>query len=197
MSIRFLGVVILAGTLICPSAMWAAGAEVAGDVGGTTMNGGIGTHPFFGGSGGVRFAHSFLVFGEFGYSQLLSVPATGTAGSTTATGFVSAKMLDYGGGSNYSFRPSGKIDPYLLVAVGAGHISGTVSATTSTGSSASVSTGVGNMVYAGVGGGVRFFIGKKWGVKVEGRFQRYGSSELGTLSAGYYTGGLFYQFGDK
>jgi hypothetical protein len=194
---RFAGVVVLVGVLICPSVIQAAGADVAGDFGGASMNGGVGTHPFFGGSGGVRLAHSLLLFGEFGYSHLLSVSGTGSSGGITATSTVGAKMATFGGGISYSFRPSGRLDPYVLSAVGVGHIIGTLSASDSTGFSGSLSTGVGNMAYAGVGGGVRFFLGDKWGVKAEGRFQRYLSSELGNLSAAYYTGGVFYQFGGR
>lgn len=197
MSIRLLNAMVFTAVLICPSLIRAANLEVDGGGGGTTMNGGVGTQGFYGGSAGVRFHENFRVFGEMGFSQLGSLSATANSGGTTYAATIGANLLSFGGGLDYSFRPSEKVDPYLLVAVGGAHITGTVSAATSSGFSGSISTGVGNMVYAGFGGGVRFFIGRKWGIKAEGRFQRYGSSELGTLSAGYYTAGLFYQFGER
>jgi hypothetical protein len=185
------GLVLLAGASIFSTITWAAGAEVSGLGGGITLDGGAGTHADYGGSGAYRLGENIHLFGEFNFSTLATTSMS--SNGVNATG--SAKLANYGGGVAYSFRvPDSKLRPYATVALGAGHFYGTGSAT-SNGTTTNVSIGIANALYTGVGGGVRFYLGKHWGLKPEVRYQRYQSS-LFQANTVVYTVGLFYQFGD-
>lgn len=158
------------------------------------MDGGVGTHPTYGGSAAVLLGDNVHVFGEFSMSNLLSEQVS--SGSVTATG--TAKLANYGGGVDYSFgSSSSRFRPYVLAGVGVGHFYATGS-----GDGASVSLGITNQFYEAVGGGVRMYLGKQWGLKPEVRYQHYNSSNSSLIggaiagsSAVQYTVGVFYQFG--
>jgi hypothetical protein len=186
--------VVLASAAAFSAVSWAAGVEVSGFGGAITMNGGVGTHATYGGGAAVPLGDNVHVFGEFGISTLASEQVS--SGSITATG--TAKLANYGGGADYSFGSSGsRFRPYVLAGVGIGHFYANGS-----GEGTSVSLGITNQFYTALGGGVRMYLGKQWGLKPEVRYQHYYSSQSslvgGTVagsSAVQYTVGVFYQFG--
>lgn len=186
--------VIFAAASVFTAVTWAAGVEVSGFGGALTMDGGVGTHPTYGGSAAVLLGDNVHVFGEFSMSNLLSEQVS--SGSMTATG--TAKLANYGGGVDYSFgSSSSRFRPYVLAGIGVGHFYATGS-----GGGTSVSLGLTNQFYTAFGGGLRMYLGKQWGLKPEVRYQRYFSSEssliggaVGGSNVVQYTVGVFYQFG--
>lgn len=197
------GLVLLAGASAFSSISWGQGFEVSGFGGAMTMDGGVGTHASYGGAGAFLLGENIHIFGEFNYSQLVSSQFSQAAGNgSTITGTANVDLASFGGGVDYSFGSStSKVRPYVTVALGVGHFYGTGSGTNGT-TSTNVSVGISNSLYVGVGGGVRFYFGKHWGVKPEVRYQRYNSSNVGLLgvstggaNAVEYNVGLFYQFG--
>jgi outer membrane protein W len=184
----------LAGASFFSTIALAGGAEVSGFGGGITMDGGTGTHAALGGGAAYLLGDNVHLFGEFSYATLAS--ASMSSGTTTAN--ASAKLASFGGGADYSFgSSSSKLRPYVLAALGVGHFYGTASAD---GFSATV--GIANDLYTAVGGGVRLYLTKRWGLKPEVRYQRYESSQSSLLGGGIgssnsllYTVGVFYQFG--
>jgi hypothetical protein len=186
---------LLAGALLfCAPAFAQDGkGEIAGFGGGLAITGG-GVNPLVGGSGDVRVIDNLRIFGEFSYSPLNSLATSAANEVSAVTGLnvtAKVKLFDFGGGIDYSFGSSKRVVPYVLAAVGVGH--------TSVSASVNVNgvTGTGSMstdsVYLGIGGGVRIYAGRNWGIKPEFRYQRYGGS-LASNSA-IFTAGLFYQFG--
>jgi len=181
---------LLAGTLLFSISALAQGGkgEVVGFGGGTSLSGGAGTHGLFGGSAGARLTDHMHVFGEFAVVPLAT--ASATMEGVTANG--SEKLYNFGGGVDYSFGSSERAVPYVLVAGGLSHDSASATAnaagyTVTVGASA-------NAAYYGAGGGMRLYIGKKWGIKPEVRFQRYTGSGSSTIGVDFAVG-LFYQFG--
>ncbi len=188
------GLVLLAGASIFSTITWAGGVEVSGFGGGITLDGGVGTHAAYGGSAAYLLGDNVHLFGEFSYTTLAS--ETVSSGTTTANAAVN--LASYGGGADYSFgSPSSKLRPYVLAALGVGHFYGNGSS-----GGTSVSLGITNDIYAGIGGGIRLYLGKHWGLKPEVRYQRYNSSQssllgatIGSSNSVQYTVGVFYQFG--
>jgi len=180
------GLVLLAAASFFPTAVWAQGAEVSGFGGAATLNGGGGTHPVFGGSGGVQLADHLHIFFEVNHLHLLNVSTVDASGNPTTVG---AGLTNFGGGVDYSFgSPGSKVRPYVLTSVGDGRIGA---------SAEGVSAGV-NSFYVGVGGGARVYLGKHWGIKPEVRVQHYVATvlgETGTYTGVYFTGGVFLELG--
>ncbi len=186
--------VLLACASVFSTITWAGGAEVSGFGGGITLDGGGGTHGVYGATAAYRLGDNIHLFGEFGYSTLASSAFSTTSGGVAVTGNASVNLVDFGGGVDYSFRPSSRVRPYVVGALGLGHFYGTGSGTGSNGASANVSVGLTNSLYGGVGGGIRLYLGPRWGIKPEVRYQRYQSSLIQSNTV-QYTVGLFYQFG--
>jgi hypothetical protein len=182
---------LLAGSLFVSAAAFAQGGagEVAVFGGGTTISSGGGTHALVGGSIGARVAGHLRIFGEFSVVPLASL--TETSEGITASG--TDRLYNIGGGVDYSLGSSKTVVPYVLGAAGLSHDS--VSATASGGGISATVGMSSNAAYYGVGGGVRIYVGHKWGVKPEVRYQRYTSSGGGSASAANFTVGLFYDFG--
>jgi hypothetical protein len=183
---------ILAGALLSSSPAWAAG-EVSGFGGGITINSGGGTHPLFGGAGGVQVGEHGLLFGEFSYSPLASATlSSADLGVSNASGSGSLHLATYGGGYDYSFGSSKTLVPYAVVALGAAVQ--TLSASASV-AGVSASTSMSSTAFDfGFGGGVRFFATKRWGFKPEVRYQRMQASSGGNSTLSYSVG-FFYSFG--
>ena len=178
---------LLAGASIYSAVAWAAGAEVSGYGGGSWSNGGDlttisglkgGSSGAFGGAAGVKLGTAH-VLAEFGY-------ATVASGSNSGIG-VTQRTVDFGAAFYYGFGSSEKVTPYVAADLGIAHGSATFSA-----AGASANTGDGNQLYAGVGGGLRFFVGHSWGLKPEVMFRRYRSDGINTITYGL---GVFYDFG--
>ncbi len=177
------GLLLLAGTSVLSSLTWAQGFEASGFGGPLTIGGGVGTHFTYGGTGAFRLGDNVHIFGEFGFATLLSE----TISSVTAT----AKVANYGGGADYSFRSStSRVRPFVAAGLGVGHFyvtGGGISAT------------VDNALYTEFGGGARVYLGKHWGLKPGVSYRRYNSSSSGLVGATVagsnalqYTVGLFY-----
>jgi hypothetical protein len=188
--------VLLAGASFLSTITWANSFEVSGLGGGITVDDGGGTHPLFGGAAAFGLGDNFHLFGEFSYIPLPSSSGSATLSSgATVTGSQSAKLADFGGGLDYSFLSSqSKLRPYVVGAFGLAHTFDTLSLSAN-GTSASVSMGS-NGFYAGAGGGVRLYVGKRWGLKPEVRYQRYQSTQGGGSNTVMYTVGVFYRFGE-
>jgi hypothetical protein len=181
------GFALLAGASMFSTITWAAGAEVSGFGGTITIDSGVGTHPAYGAAAAFRLGDNVHLFGEFSSAKLLTETISGVTAS--------AKVMNYGGGADYSFGSSkSKLRPYVTAGFGVGHFSA---------SGPGISLTINNALYGEVGGGVRLYLGKHWGLKPEARYQRYSSSQSSLLQATIagsnavaYTGGLFFQFGD-
>lgn len=190
--------VLLAGASMSSQFLWAQGKpELAGFGGGITIDQGGGTHGVVGGTVGAEIVEKLRVFGELGYAPLGKASFAGNIEGVNVMSVASAKLYNFGGGIDYSFGSSkSKAAPYVVAALGVGHQS--LSATGVAGSGTSrvtvdLSDSV-NAVYFGVGGGVRLYAGKSWGIKPEFRYQRYHAAD-GSNNSALYTVGLFYQFG--
>jgi hypothetical protein len=186
-SVTLRGLVLLAGACVFSGAVLADGPEVVGFAGGATYGAGGGTHPVFGGGGSFGFGDSFRVLGEVGYGPLLSMSSSQSGVDVS----VAEHLLGVGGGVEYSFMDAkSKVRPYVVGAVGLEHFTISGSGTNGT---TSVSLGTSsNSVYFGGGGGLRYFIGKSWGIKPEIRYQH--SADTGNSIV--YSVGFFFRFGD-
>jgi hypothetical protein len=196
---RFAGLrslVLLAGASILSTMTWANGLEVSGFGGGITADQGGGTHPLVGGAAAYALGDNFHLFGEFSYSPLASASFSATNSSgVTASGSESAKLANFGGGLDYTFlSPHSKLRPYVTGAFGLAHQYGTASESDGYGNSVSVSASS-NAFYAAVGGGVRLYVGKRWGLKPEVRYERFQNTQGGNNTV-MYTVGVFYRFGE-
>ena len=181
------GLVLLAGACLTSGAVLAAGPEVEGFGGGATFSGGGGTHGFFGGGGSWGFGDSLRVLGEVTYSPLASLSGSQSGVNVSATEHV----LGVGGGAEFSFlEPSRRVRPYVLGVIGLDHLS--ASATVTGGGATGSGSASSNSVYGGVGGGVRYFIGKSWGIKPQIRYQH--STDVGNEII--YSVGVFFRFGN-
>lgn len=181
---------LLAGTFLFSATAFAQGGagEIAVFGGGTALSAGGGTHALVGASAGVRVSGGLRIFGEFGLVPLAAINESYEGINASATD----RLYNFGGGLDYSFGSSKTVVPYVLGAAGLSHQS--VSATAnSSGFSATVGMAA-NSAYFGGGAGVRLYIGQKWGVKPEVRYQRYQNSG-GSANAADFTVGLFYEFG--
>jgi hypothetical protein len=189
---------ISTGVLIFSSVLSAQGnPEVAVFGGGTTFDQEGGTHPVLGGSFSAEIRGRLRLFGEFDYISLGKATFSGDIAGVSVSSTAKARLYDFGGGVDFSFRRgSSKAAPYLIAAAGLGHqslsatgvgVMGTSRATVDYSESA-------NAAHFGVGGGIRLYAGRNWGIKPEFRYQRYQSSE-GNNNALFYTVGLFFQFG--
>jgi hypothetical protein len=158
-------------------------AEVVGQGGGITFTQGGGTHGTFGGSAGYGFpcligkpelCRRTIIFGEFDLTPISDNGAT-------------EKFLDIFGGVKIAILPSDKAEPYLIAGFGGsfdrlsvpGFFSGTEKA---------------YGLHVGVGD--RLFVGKNWGIVPEVRWGHYFHHGQDG-NAFRYTGGIFYQWGNK
>lgn len=175
--------VLVAGASMALSAFAGNGPEVYGSAGGITIAGGGGSHPIYGGGASIGLGDNLRVFGEINYNNIVSASVSGSNGS----GSGSVHLLGAGGGVDYSFfNTESRVRPYVTGTVGLDHMTLNVSAL---GTNVGVSS---NSLYYGGGGGLRYFIGKHWGVKPEVRYQR----SVDTGNTLIYSVGLFYRFGN-
>ena len=188
-SVTLRGLVLLTGICLFSGAIRAAdGPEFVGFAGGATYGGGLGTHGLFGGGGSFRIANNIRLLGEFGYSPIGSASVSGGGVSASA----SAHLFDFGGGADYSFlSPTSKARPYFVGVVGGEHLTANLSVTGSGISPASASGSL-NAVYWGFGGGLRYSIGKGWGIKPEIRYQH----SVNTGNTVLFTVGGFFRAGE-
>lgn len=182
------GLVVLAGLSVFSMFTFGQGFEVSGFGGGMTMDSGIGTHGVYGGSGAFRLGDNIHFFGDFSFAHLISESvATGT-GSTIGA---SAKLANYGGGVDFSFRSSSsKLRPYVTAGLGIGHFSV---------SGDGISATLDNALYGEIGGGVRYHLGEHWGLKPEVRYVHYSgatssliNATVASSNAVVYTVGVFF-----
>ena len=178
----------LIGYLLTASTLaWGQG-EVSGFGGWAWMTDYGGNHPIYGAAMGVNLGRYVQLLGE--YSRL---PLTPLSFSTYTQGSIHASQRydNFGGGVQVRFLSGKKVEPYILApCIGAGRL--TASSSNSAYNSATTD------LYVGVGGGVRFFAGKKWGIRPEYRILGYvepGNFFGRSTSVHVVTVGLFFQFG--
>ena len=187
-SVTLRGFVLLAGACAFSGAVWAAdGPEFVGFGGGVTYSGGGGTHYSVGGGASFKIADNVRLLGEFAYSPTLS----GSPSVQGVSAGITSHILDFGGGADYSFGDSAsKLRPYIVGVVGAEHLTANVSVS-GVGSAPVSGSGSLNAVYFGAGGGLRYFIGKGWGIKPEIRYQH----SVNSGNAIVFTVGGFFRAG--
>ncbi len=192
---------IFLGTFLAAGAMaWGAEGgigEVSGFGGLVSIRQGGSNHGQFGGTVGANAGRFVHLFGEVNYMSLGS--DTFQSAGNLATG--SDRLTNYSGGIQIRI-PTGqaKVEPYGLLAFGYGRrtVDSSVYAN-NTFTSNRVTEGD---LYTGVGAGARVFLGRKWGIKPEFRYQSYVNMDLkrdnpiierGSVMT--LTGGIFFQFG--
>ena len=172
--------------------------EIAGFGGVARLSDGGGSHAIAGGTVGVNIGRVIHLFGEFNYIPLGSASETTSYQGIAIHASATAKMLNYGGGLHFRV-PTGtsKVEPYFVTSFGYGHQSVTGNGSANyqgTPVSVSMDLSQGN-AYVGFGGGLRYFVGHRWGVKPEFRYQKYFGDGAGSIITA--SGGLFLQFGGQ
>ncbi len=182
------GLVLLAGASLFTTVTWAEGGiEVSASAGGVWYGAGVGTHPVVGAGAAFGLSDHFHLLTEFDYTPLGSGSVSGAGVSASG----SASLFGFGGGVDYSFRDvETKVRPYFTGVVGLDHSSANFSTNSAATGPVSIA-GSANSVYYGGGGGIRLFLGQKWGLKPEVRYQRSVDTGNGVL----FTLGFFYHFG--
>ena len=139
-------------------------------------------HVQYGGSAGYNFSPDLTVFGEYSYMPM-----------GTFSG-VSFKTQLFGGGIRANFASSGKVVPYVTVAVGGNRF---------TGSESGVAVSA-NGYYVGFGGGASLYISRNFGVRPEVRYERQsvtltagGGSSTASSNVVVGSGSVFFQFGGE
>jgi len=152
--------------------------EFAGFGGGTHLRAqGEGTTKgVVGGRIGAPAGKRVLVFGEYSY----------------APSALNANLMDFSGGVHVSLAP-GRVAPYVLGALGVGRLSGSGTATVGT-TTASFDRSDSALGASG-GVGLRYFVGRNWGIQPEFRYTRYFFDRAG-LNDLRFAGGLFFRFGE-
>jgi hypothetical protein len=169
---------LIAGAFLFTASAFADGGEIAVFGGGAVMSdtgAGTLTGPVFGASAGYGVAGQSHVFAEFSMVHQ----------STSVLGYsTTMNTYDFGGGLDCGFGSSKKAVPYGVFAAGMGR---TAASTSSLGVSVS-----GNSLYVAAGGGARIYLGDRWGVKPECRYQRYVEGTVPGTNEIVFTLGLFY-----
>ena len=162
---------IFALLIVSSAPVWAADGEgYRGEVigfGGLQHFPGV-TKASLGGAAGVTFAGNSVLFAETSY-----VPQG-----------EGVKLLNWVGGLNIGFPT--RVDrfvPYFTALGGLGRWSGQGAAAA-------------NDATFGAGFGARYFLGPRWGVRPEFRWQRY-QRAAGGVNSYSFSAGLFYRFGAR
>ena len=154
--------------------------EVTGHLG---VVGGIGSHASFGASVGAPVADRLILLGDLSY-----IPMGGGSmqfmGSTIQS---SAKGINFNANLQYEFRPSRATVPYAGAGLG---ILRTSFSASGTGPGSFNGGGSSTDLYFNVGGGLRYYLNERWGIRPELMIF------AGTDSYARFAGGLFYQFGE-
>jgi hypothetical protein len=174
--------------------------EVSG-FGGIVSIGGS-THANAGGASGVNLGRFVHLFGEVSYMARGTEAYQVSNGATRTSVSVSGRLMNYGGGVQIRI-PTGdlRIEPYGLFGCGYGQMKRDVNA--ASGGAYPIPDSAHN-VYTTVGVGARLFLGAKWGIKPEFRYQKYYGINVSNDdpvhdrgSAIAATTGVFYQFGGR
>jgi hypothetical protein len=126
--------------------------------GGLKINNG-GNHGIYGGNIGVGISPKATLYGEISHSPLGG-----------------ADLVDFNGGIKYSILNRNKVEPYVLVGIGANRVAGT------------------SDFGLHAGGGARYYVRSNWGFQPEIRWTRY-FHDFSDTNAVRYTGGIFFQWG--
>jgi len=154
--------------------------EATGQLG---LVGGIGTHASVAGSVGAAYTERIFFQGELSY-----IPLGG--GSVNLLGVESegsAKAINFNAGAQFLFPRSAAIAPYA--GIGLGILRSTASASTTFGGQTFGSDTSSTDFYVNLGGGVRYYMSDRWGIKPE--FMLFAGSET-YIRVG---AGVFFQFG--
>jgi hypothetical protein len=169
---------------IAAGSVEAAGTFGYAHVDGVTSN----NHFAFGGSGLYNFNQVVAAGFEYSYTPL---------GSETISGVSASEHLQtYGGVARFSFSDSSSVVPYALVGFGGANEKAVASF-----EGVSASAGQSGYYFA-FGGGATIFVGPRWGIRPEFRFERqqFGAGyQLASFGQNDIQGlvSVFYQFGGR
>jgi hypothetical protein len=169
----------------------AGSGELAGNVGFSNLKGADNNrHASFGGSIVYNLAPAAAIGFEYNYLML---------GSSNQGGVnVSGHLQLYGPVARFSFAPSNRVVPYVLLAAGGANLSAAASSGNVTVSASQ------SGFYFGTGGGASIYLNSNWGIRPEFRYERQQFNAtniqgIAVASSGqnYAEGSvaLFYQFG--
>ena len=191
-SVAAVAVVILGFAL--SQTAFAGELEFAGFGGGTHLraDGEGTTKGVVGGRIGASASKRVLVFGEYSYAPLAGFGGSLAGGGTAVASDLNANLMDFSGGVHVNLAP-GRVAPYVLGALGVGRLSasGTATVGTTTASFHRSDSALG----ASGGIGLRYFVGRNWGIQPEFRYTRYFFDRAG-LNDFRFAGGLFFRFGE-
>jgi len=144
-----------------------------------------GTHTVVGVGGGKAIRNNITLNGEVSYIPLgsNSIDVLGVQSSYS----LKAYTVDFGG--QYQFKHVGKFDPYAGIGVGWIHSSASSSVNATIAGFNFSGGSSDNNAYVKFGGGGRYFVGDRWGVKPELMIYA-GNNTFARIS-----GGIFYMFG--
>jgi opacity protein-like surface antigen len=154
-------------------------SEVAAYAGGIF---GVGTHP----AGGMTFTTALSRYTSFGAE--LGFASLGSEGFRTPVGsqVSRARLFDFNGHVHVRIPVRRYWEPYIAIGAGLLHSTSELIVTTAAGNMVEDSSD--NNFAFQIGGGLRYFIGEKWGVRPEWKY--YASERnFSKLSIG-----VFYQF---
>lgn len=156
-----------------------------------TVHGQRGTKPLGGCGLGIALSRDFLITGEFLYNQFAGADVTvPVPRSTPVKVGVHSNIMNVMGGFQYQIPvKSSRVVPYLAGAVGLAHER--FSADVPAGGIGNFSTS-NNDFTQDFGGGVRFYVSKRWGFRPEFKGVHIPDATFYRVS-----GGIFYQFGGQ
>jgi hypothetical protein len=197
----FLGLCIAASFLLALSypvraqGSAAGSGDISGNVGFSSLTGADGNkHVNLGGSAGINLSHQITILGEYTYMPMGTLTDTGGIGAA-ASGSLSYQTI--GGAARFNMRGSGIVVPYGIVGFGYARQSASVSLV---GAGVGVFPARGSLSgdYVNFGGGASIFLGKRFGLRPEFRYERQefyvsGNSAGQNIALGAVS--VFYQFG--
>jgi Outer membrane protein beta-barrel domain len=158
--------------------------EATGQVGLVT---GIRTHASFAGSVGKALTDRVFMLGELGYIPLGGASASGSGPGGGLNFDAGGKVVTFMGGAQYQFSEKNAFIPYAGVGLGLVHSSFSSSSTVN-GQTTNLDVSSNNF-YVNFGGGARYYMKDRWGIKPELMIF------AGDDSFFRFSVGVFYQFG--
>lgn len=152
-------------------------------VSGFTVSNGSSFKWFGGGSVGVAVAPAILLVGETNYNYAGQANVSHPAAGSSLNFSTKLTLLDFTGGAHIQLRVrSTKFAPYVAAAAGGVRISAVDSGA---GLPANLSASSTNFTY-NFGGGVRYRIGKSWGIRPDARWVRIPGQNYVRFGVGFF-----------
>jgi hypothetical protein len=173
----------------------AGSGDISGNVGFSSLTGADGNkHINFGGSAGINLSRQITILGEYTYMPMGTLTDTGGIGAA-ASGSLSYQTV--GGAARFNMRASRTVVAYGVVGFGYARQSASVSLV---GAGVGVFPASGSLSgdYVNLGGGASIFLGKRYGLRPEFRYERqefYASGNSAGQNVALGTVSFFYQFG--